>query len=376
MKQLEWSKEMYENSVSSRCWWFTPYDAGWDGCREHGADISTDDELRGIVAMERELGDVPDWASLIVETSINFLPPCGHHLFPLAFLEAASAIGSETPPAFIHSCYTAERGRKERMLDYIFCLDAWLAGAGPEEAARELVLRRRDVADWPEVCSALWEILGRRNETKELRVERMIHRQRWWVKTLVWDDDSRDAFGRDRYLGDVRGSGDSYGNPDFLDPYFTELASPRVKKLEARAAELCPGGNFFWGNVNESWLCAPKAFRFLERELWSIGKERPLAELGEVPSFLQCEDTYPDPRETAKWWEAFCAALTGWWRGEREEGEVAEDVHRRLGEATDVKRWLVRLFVRRIQLLASMGGELKKLASPRPGAKRGTRPIA
>ena len=25
----EWSKDLYEQSVSSRCWW--PYDAGWNG---------------------------------------------------------------------------------------------------------------------------------------------------------------------------------------------------------------------------------------------------------------------------------------------------------------------------------------------------------
>jgi len=31
-KGSEWSKETYEQSVSSRCWTFTPYDAGWDNC--------------------------------------------------------------------------------------------------------------------------------------------------------------------------------------------------------------------------------------------------------------------------------------------------------------------------------------------------------
>ena len=45
----EWTLDAWESSVSSRCWWYTPYDAGWDECREHGADIAADEELRAIV---------------------------------------------------------------------------------------------------------------------------------------------------------------------------------------------------------------------------------------------------------------------------------------------------------------------------------------
>ncbi len=118
-RQAEWSKEAYEASVSSRCWWFTPYDEGWDACPE----IARDDELHGIVATELELGEVPGWARRIVETSIHSVPPCGHYMFPLAFLEAASDIGSETPPEFMHGCFTVERGRKRQMMDYCLCLD-------------------------------------------------------------------------------------------------------------------------------------------------------------------------------------------------------------------------------------------------------------
>ncbi len=57
-KEFEWTRENYEKSISSRCWWYTSYDAGWNGCREYGTDISTDDELRQIAAMEQELGVV------------------------------------------------------------------------------------------------------------------------------------------------------------------------------------------------------------------------------------------------------------------------------------------------------------------------------
>jgi hypothetical protein len=334
---------------------------------------------------------VPDRARLVVETALQFLPPCGHYTFPLAFLEATSAIGSGTPPALIHGCYAAERRRKERMLDYAFCLDAWLAGAGPEEAAAELVLRGRDIADWPKVCADVWRVLGPRDEAKELRVERLVHRERWWVKTHVWDDDSRDVFCRDRYMGDIRGSGDSYGNPDFKDPYFTERASPRVKELEKCAAALAGGSEFPWGGSEDTWLCSPKAFRFLERALWSIGNGGRPPGAGEAPGFLQCEDTCPSHDEAAEWWRDFLAALDGWWRGEPAggrrsgspegsacpdgRGAVAEDVNARLGEATPVKEWLVRLYAHRLRVLASVGGEIRRLVAPTTGGWRGTAPL-
>lgn len=314
-----WTKEVYEKSVSSRCWCYTPYDAGWDESHRHGPDMRADNELEQIVAMERALGGVPEWAQRVVETSINFLPPCGHYLFPGVYLEAVSAIGEEAPPTFVHACYAVERERKERMTDYLFCLDAWLAGAAPEEAAGELEARGRTEVDWQAVCADLWNVLGERTETKELLVERTLHRQRWWLKSTVWDDDARDVFCRDQYLGEVRCSRDHYGNPAFRDPYFAESKSHRIQRVEARLAEICQDWEWFKDVIDWSWLCAPKAFRFLEGLLWSIGKERPAVSLPsyplenpeQVPGFLRCEDTYPDREQASRWSQSFLAALLG-----------------------------------------------------------------
>ena len=165
------------------------------------------------------------------------------------------------------------------------------------------------------MCAALWQTLGERTDTKELLVARLLHRQRWWAKTLVWDDDARDAFITDHYLGDPRGSVDSYGNPGFLDPYFTELEAPRAKHLHARLADTCPHWDWFRPHLEQSWLCAPKALRFLERMLWAIGQGHPPGDDDPpVPKFLHCEDTYPDPNEAARWWQDFLAALRGYWQ--------------------------------------------------------------
>ena len=143
-----WNKETYEASVSSRCWWYTAWDHGWGRCAQYGSsDLSGDEDLRQIVAMEEEMGPVPEWACRIVEGPVNFLPACGHYRFPQAYLEAVDAIGSEIPPAFIHGCYTCDSARKMQMEDYLLCLDAWFAGAAPEDVAVELSSRQLSRAE-------------------------------------------------------------------------------------------------------------------------------------------------------------------------------------------------------------------------------------
>ena len=117
-----WTKQTYEASVSSRCWWFTPYDGGWD-YRDgwDKSDLAEDEELRAIVEMEAQLGTLPDWAIKIVETSLRSVPPCGHYTFPKAYLEVVDAIGVGLPQSFLHTCYTVSiemdcQGAKERRL--------------------------------------------------------------------------------------------------------------------------------------------------------------------------------------------------------------------------------------------------------------------
>jgi len=301
--------------------------------------------------MELSLEGVPDWATEIVERHINCLPPCGHCHFPLAFLETLSAIGSESALTFVHTCYTANRERKARAQDYLFCLDAWLAGVGSEDAARELELRKRPGPDWPTVCRSIWDVLGEHTELKELLVERTLHRYRWWVKTLTWDDDERDVFARDMYLGDLRGSGDWYANPGFRDPYFVEKKSPRVKRIEERISVLTPDWESFRDSIDSTWLCAPKTFRFLERILWETGKEGRYSPDEVVPGFLQCEDTYPNREDSVPWWRELSEALRSWWQESPAEGVTADDVNRLLGEPTPVKRWLVRLYLHKLRRL-------------------------
>lgn len=157
----------------------------------------------------------------------------------------------------------------------------------------------RSGPDWDPVCRDLWDTLGDRTELKELLVERLAHRYRWWVKALVWEHDSRDRFRQSSYLGDIRCSGDSYGNPDFLDPYFVERQSPRVGRIEASITELRPDWKDTWSTIGDTWLCGAKSFRWLERIVWMIGHSRQPNDGEVIPGFLQCDDTYRNQDEAA-----------------------------------------------------------------------------
>lgn len=359
---FEWNKDAWQDSVSSQCWWFTPYDAGWDECKKHGRDIAADGELSQIVEMEQEAGPIPDWAREVVRVIVHLPAPCGHYSFPQPCLEAITCIGSGDPPKHVHGCYTADGDRKRRMQNYLLCLDGWLKGAKPSDVVAELTFNGCDGVDWKKVCTSLWEVLGEHTKLKRLLIERTCHRYRWWVKTLTWDDDSRNRFQQDRYLGDIRGSGDTYGNPEFKDPYFTELESPEAKRIEAELHKLDPNWMSRFGDIRETWLCGPKSFRFLERILWAIGKDSPNARDESVPGFLMCRDTTPDPKQAGTWWREFLAALDAWWQGKDADGPVAKDVSTRLGESTPLKRWLVRLYAKRLCVIEETGniGKLVK----------------
>jgi len=163
-------------------------------------------------------------------------------------------------------------------MDYCLFLDTWLAGAGPEAASRELTLLGHRKVDWEVGCADLWQILGPREEWRELAVERVLHLLRFWVKFAVWDDDRASQYGRGEYVGTCKGLSRPFEEIDMLLPAFDEASSPRLRRLEERLASACPSA-LRWDDtfVPVWWLCAPKAFRFLERNLWQIGQGRRVA---------------------------------------------------------------------------------------------------
>lgn len=377
-KQFEWTKEVYDRSATSKV--IAGYDIGNRLNPDYWDSDSADEELEQIVAMELELRDPQEWANGI---GLAFLAPCGHYMFPEPLLQVLSLVGSADLPAIKstlkHHCYTVERDRKKAAMDYCLCLDAWLAGAQPQDVAPELAALGHRKIDWQSVCGGVWEALGERSEKKDLLVELTLLVIRHAIKTYRWDDEHGTDFGRDEYVGRFREDGGF--DETWTMPRFDQWATPRLKRIADRLSELWPE----WrsvpkGDYKSWWLCAPKAFRFLERDLWAIGKERPLEPSEPVPGFLQCGDTYPDQDEVAAWYWDFCAALEAWWKDEPVSGKVADAVAARLGEPTPMKRWLVRLFRHKLRMYEKdeglRNGWFGRLLRPDHAGKRGVKPLA
>jgi hypothetical protein len=317
--------------------------------------------------MEQDLAPAPDWARQVVTKSINFVPPCGHYLFPRPQWEVVDAIATGRVPPLIHSCFIVDRSRKRTIMDYTLCLDAWLAGASPDAPATELSALGWRKIDWAAACRGLWQTLGDHTECKELLVRRLLLRLRWWVKAAVWDDDLATDFGRDQYVGPYSPTGSpcAYSNRDREFPDFKLHESPRMKAIDRRLGELTPHAKWFRDWMSEWWLCAPKAVRFLERMIWAIGNERPFEKGQEIPDFLLGADTWPPQPRTAHWYGQFIAALEAWWHDSPMPGDVAQELNTRLGEPTSVKRWLVRLYARKLRRLQENGEQFASLVKPR-----------
>jgi hypothetical protein len=301
---------------------------------------------------------------------IGPLPMCGHYAFPRPLVQICEAIGREKAPDFVCGCYTADSARKIRMSYYVYCLDAWRKHAPPDVAKAELAMRDNLGKDWPTILDAIYRTLGAPSPPKQAAVRRLVHRLRWWIKTLIWDDDKRGRFQLDVYSGDVRGDEaqySAYGNSPFGDPFFEERKLPEVQRLDKQIAETVPNGQWLVDRIESTWLCAPKAFRYLERILVEIGA----IGSGKAPktdaSILQCEDTYPDAASHKAWYAAFIASLTAWLDGVR-------DARPELGEPTPAKHWLVRLFRHKLRLYEKHD-PFGNLVGAKSTGKRGTKAI-
>jgi hypothetical protein len=141
-------------------------------------------------------------------------PMCGYYAYPDNITQVIKAIASEHCPDFVMRCYTVDSARKTLLSYYVYCLDAWLKDAPLPAVVAELSLRDQLGKNWEEIAHAIFQTLREKSEIKKITLERLVHRLRWWIKSLIWTDDKRDRFLLDR--------------------------------------------------IHSTWLCAPKVFRYLE----------------------------------------------------------------------------------------------------------------
>ena len=294
---------------------------------------------------------------------------CGYYAYPANIAQIIQAIIDGKCPEVVLRCYTADPGRKVLMSYYVYCLDAWIKNAPLATVIAELSQRDSLGKEWNVIAPAIYRVLGDKNQTKLIAVERLIHRLRWWIKSLIWFDDKRDRFMLDTFSGDIRGDEEkwgAYGNSPYGDPYFTELQLPYVKVMETKLREQLPDGDNLITRIHSTWLCAPKVFRYLERLIIEIGNINSQTSHHSAASFLQCENTYPDYKANRNHFQYLTGALRAWLKGN-------VNAYPDLGETTPIKHWLVHILLHKLNFHAKYEENFGKYMGLRHHGKSGTK---
>ena len=361
MSNIVRSRKAWDNSVSARA-----YNPGWWPHLTPEKEPALWEELWSILEEEKAISQIPGWASEIAGRMME-LPMCGYYAYPANVIQIIDAISAEKCPDVVMRCYTVDSERKILLSYYVFCLDAWLKDAPLPSVVAELSLRDSLGKDWPQIALAIYQALSDKTEIKAIALERLIHRLRWWIKSLVWSNDRRDRFLLDVYSGDIRGDLDklgAYGNPPYGDPYFIELNLLYVKEMEERILEDIPDGKKLLERIHGTWLCAPKVFRYLEKLIIQIGAIGSNASTCDDSPILQCEDTYPDFDANYRHYTGLVQRLKSWMDGR-------EELFPSFGLPSPITRWLVHLLWHKLVFQATYEENFSKLVGKKPHGKSG-----
>lgn len=118
--------------------------------------------------------------------------------------------------------------------------------------------------------------------------------------------------------------------------------------------------------IHSTWLCAPKAFRYIEKLIVEIGALGSSSGVSEAASILQCEDTYPDFEANQRHFRSLLGRLRGWLDGARESFAS-------FGEPSPVKRWLVHLLWHKLVFHSRYEENFGKLVGERDHGRSGSK---
>ena len=267
---MEFTRENYEKTISSKCWACTPFNAGWDESIKYGEDLRNNQDLRIIVGLEMSASEIPSWAEEISVSQIGNIPMCGHYLFPRNIEEILAGIKGETTIEFFTSCYTAPPERKDLVTSLVKILEAWLCGNDEKTAINIVEVSQNAMID-NYVIERTYSALGSNTNAKAAQVKRLRNRLKWWIKTFIWEGDNRETFSKDELPKNERHRDADYGNKGFTDPYFAELELEENKNLEKSIRLDNSLDSKIIDQIHSTWLCAPKLFRYLEKILSNGG---------------------------------------------------------------------------------------------------------
>jgi len=318
LRQLIWEGH---GKVTAMMWSFT----GFDG------DIAFDEEIHKLIAMEEEIGDIPQWA-IDVAVQIDALPHCGQLNFPKPIFAIFGGIGRECPDPSFMFCFEASSATKARVKRLIEVMEGWI-----QEKTQDAAL-----SEWPdakEFITRTYTFLGQSTELKQLLVERIALYLRFNIEELITNDE-----------GVLTIAWCQTPELSRLDE-LSEKQGPRLGEIAEREGF---DVDMFLNEMEHPWLCHHRLFDQIDASLQRIGREE---------SIYDQQQAGRDAQEAANRmrhvYDICIDALTNWLNGEepdtwlRENPETATimaNTYDVLGEQTPVKVWLASAFRKKMVL--------------------------
>ncbi|MFX0099825.1 MAG: hypothetical protein ACFFCS_09590 [Candidatus Hodarchaeota archaeon] len=325
---MEFNKNTYSNSITSKCWVCTPLDGGWKEIKKLDKNGATYINLTTIFDMEMQIGDMPAWVNTILPI-INDFPICGHYLFPKSIDDVLDGIRDEKPSDFIATCFTALPDRKESAWNFIKILKGWLSGDDPSSHYEHGVFR--DIKDDNQlIVDNIYSCLGDKTEEKAIQVQRLVNQLEESIATTTWKDLDRNLLSKEE-LAIIEKYSDEGSKEEMEEANFDlEYEIKLNKEIDDCIID----------NIHSTWMCAPKLFRFLERILMKIGKRNKEIFPSEI-TFIDKPRYAAIYREITEKLETFI----------EEKKEIPE-----LGEYTIIKEWLIRILLLKFKLYQEYAG--------------------
>ncbi|MHA2006877.1 MAG: hypothetical protein ACXABO_02670 [Promethearchaeota archaeon] len=330
---MEFTKKNYSRSITSKCWAYTPLDAGWLESVKYGEDLPNNLDVKKIFELEMSIPDIPCWAEELAVSQIANIPMCGHYLFPKNVKEILEGIRDEKTIDFFTSCYTVPPDRKATVEIIVKILEAWLNEEEEKTFSFRLNLNQEENIN-NKVIENIYLALGKLTQEKVVQVKRLRNRLKWWIKTFIWRDYNHKSFTKDIFSTIDKSGNKDYGNKGFSDPYFTELELEENKNLENKILENKNLDSKIITLIHSTWLCAPKFFRYLEKIILKIGHSQ--------------IDVFPDKLTSInkqEYGEKYYKIINGLlpFVEEKKKNEW-------IGDHTAIKEWLVRILLLKLKL--------------------------
>ncbi|MAF11819.1 hypothetical protein CMK11_15335 [Candidatus Poribacteria bacterium] len=312
-----------QDCITPFMWGFTVFDG----------DRPFDDEILGLIEMERAIGDVPDWA-IDIALQIDALPHCGQVNFPEPLYAVFRGIGREEPDPGYTFCFEASSATKDAVEQRLLALDRWLDGATVQDWRR----RFPDVSAFVEHA---YSALGASTDLKRVAVERMAWHLRFLNASFTTNDGGLLSIDMNAPRPWTPGRPET-GEREEIERRLREAAEDTAFDVDR-----------FISEFDHPWLCHQRLFDQINATLARIGREESAYDWDEA-----VEAAKPTAEEMCRVYDVSMAGITAWAEGDEPDGglrdapeadAILSETCDRLGPPTDVKLWLALALRKKIE---------------------------